>query len=269
MGKWGGRELSYESDLDLMYVFADDTDRERAFRTATGLGRILTEPSKHGEAYLLDADIRPEGKNGPLARSLESYRRYYNEWSEPWELLALIKARPVAGDRDLCERFTEMIEPIIWRDRISPEVLHGIRSVKARIETERIPPGEDPDYHLKLGRGSISDVEFLTQMLQLQHGGANPDLRVTGTLEALRQLRQAEHLTVTEHRALEDAYLFCTRVRLRLHLQTGRVSESLPTDQRSLARVATSLGYDRAADLRDHYRRVTRRARQVFEARFY
>ena len=269
MGKWGGRELSYESDLDLMYVFADDTDRDRAFRTATGLSRILSEPSKHGEAYLLDAGIRPEGKNGPLARSLESYRRYYNEWSEPWELLALIRARPVAGDRDLCERFTEMIGPIVWQDRISPEVLHGIRNVKARVETERIPPGEDPDYHLKLGRGSISDVEFLTQMLQLQHGGPNPDLRVTGTLEALRRLRQAEHLTAAEHRALEDAYLFCTRVRLRLHLQTGRVSESLPTDQRSLARVATSLGYDRAADLRDHYRRVTRRARQVFEARFY
>ena len=269
MGKWGGRELSYESDLDLMYVLADDSIREDGLLISAELGRILSEPNKHGDAYDLDAGLRPEGKSGPLARSLEGYRRYYSQWGEPWEMLALIRARPVAGDQTVQSRFAEVTRSFLWQTEVPAHIVRSIRAIKARVEKERIPLREDPDYHLKLGKGSLSDVEFLAQLLQLQHGGDNQELRVPGTLEALERLRGAGALTKNEHRALEDSYLFCTRVRLRLHLQVGRVTDSLPTDPGELSKLATSLGYDRASELREEYRRVTRRARQVFETRFY
>ena len=269
MGKWGGRELSYESDLDLMYVLADDSIREDGLLIAADLGRILSEPSKHGVAYDLDASLRPEGKSGSLARSLEGYRRYYSQWGEPWEMLALIRARPVAGDHEVQSMFAEVAGSFLWQTDVPVEVVRSIRAIKARIEKERIPVREDPDYHLKLGKGSLSDVEFLTQLLQLQHGGDNQELRVPGALEALERLLAAEALTKNEHRALEESYLFCTRVRLRLHLQIGRVTDSLPADPGDLSKLATSLGYDRASELREEYRRVTRRARHVFKTRFY
>jgi glutamate-ammonia-ligase adenylyltransferase len=269
MGKWGGRELSYESDLDLMYVYADDEQRESALEATVELDRILAEPSKHGEAYQLDAGLRPEGKNGPMARSLEGYQRYYAEWAEPWEVLALVRARPVAGDPDTIDGFADLITPVVWRQTLPAAMVRSIRAIKARVETERIPADQDPDFHLKLGKGSLSDVEFLTQLLQLQHGGSVPELRVTGTLEALERLHASGLLNADEHAALSGSYEFCTRVRLRLHLQQGRVVDSLPSAPHALSAAAVSLGYDRASDLREDYRRLTRRARRVFERRFY
>jgi glutamate-ammonia-ligase adenylyltransferase len=269
MGKWGGGELSYGSDLDLLYVFDREASRDEAMQMATELGRVLSEPSKHGDAYTLDAGLRPEGRRGPLARSIESYRRYYEEWAEPWEMLALVKARPAAGDERLGSEFLESIAPFLWTDGLPAGFLRSIRAIKARIEKERIPAGEDPDYHLKLGRGSISDIEFLTQLLQLRHGGKLTGLRLPGTLESLRQLGDHEILPAGDVRSLIDAYLFCTRVRLRLHLQMGRPVDSLPTDPDQLRSLASSLGFERSSVLRDEYRRVTRRARRVFESRFY
>jgi glutamate-ammonia-ligase adenylyltransferase len=269
MGKWGGSELSYGSDLDVMYVFDNEPERDQGLRIATDLAKVLSEPSRHGEAYILDAEIRPEGRRGPLARSLVSYRRYYEEWAEPWETLALVRARPAAGDETVSSAFAEIIGPVVWRDHVPEPFLRSIRDIKARVEKERIPPGEDPDFHLKLGKGSLSDIEFLTQFLQIRHGFELPALRVPGTLDALAGLREHELLTPVEEETLRDSYIFCTRVRLRLHLQAGRASDSLPTDPDELIRLASSLGYARAAELRDQYRRVTRRARSVFEKRFY
>ena len=269
MGKWGGREMSYGSDIDLIYVYDDDQDRERAFELATGLGRLLSEPSRHGEGLHLDSALRPEGKSGPLARSLDSYRRYYHEWAQPWEFLALVKARPAAGDPGLLHGFAEVLEPVLWKAKLPEPLVWEIRRIKARMESERIGPGEDPDYHLKLGPGGLTDVEFVAQLLQLRHGGRAPDLRVTSTLEALDRLAEAEILGEHDHRALRDAYEFCTRVRLRLHLQKGRASDSLPTDPKDVARLAASLGFDRTGELREQYRRLTRRARRSFERLFY
>ncbi|MGH8913500.1 MAG: bifunctional [glutamine synthetase] adenylyltransferase/[glutamine synthetase]-adenylyl-L-tyrosine phosphorylase [Acidimicrobiia bacterium] len=269
MGKWGGGELSYGSDLDLMYVMDDESNRDQAMHIATELTRVVSESSRHGEAYVLDADLRPEGRKGPLVRSLESYRRYYDEWAEPWEMLALVKTRPVAGDDAIGAAFLDVIDSRVWRRRLPGDFIRSIREIKARVEKERIPAGEDPDYHLKLGRGSLSDIEFLTQLLQLRHGGANPSLRVTGTLQALSALAELEVLGREEVESLVEAYLFCTRARLRLHLQVGRAVDALPTDPAALRGLAASLGFDRSTELRDEYRRVTRRARQVFETRFY
>ena len=268
MGRWGGRELSYGSDIDLMYIHGDEHN-QRGIELAVELGKALSEPSQHGDAYSIDADLRPEGRKGPLSRSLASYRRYYEEWVEPWELLALVRARPAAGDESLLESYFAAIEPVLWRAELPRDIVTAIRAIKARVESERIPADEDPDFHLKLGPGGLSDVEFLTQILQLRHGGAIPDLRVTGTFPALTALREHGLLTTTDYNSLHDSYLFCTRVRLRLHLQSGRPSDSLPTDQEAAARLAASLGFDRTGELREQYMRYTRRARRTFESLFF
>jgi glutamate-ammonia-ligase adenylyltransferase len=252
-----------------MYVFGDESQRDESLRIAADLARVLSEPSRHGEAYSLDADLRPEGRKGPLARSLESYRRYYEEWAEPWEMLALVKGRIAVGDPALGAKWTDMASEFLWRENLPAGFTRSILDIKARIENERIPAGEDPDYHLKLGRGSINDIEFLVQLLQLGHGAAIPALRVPGTLEALELLAAHDLIDGGELRSLCDSYLFCTTTRLRLHLQVGRAMDSLPTDPDDLRSLAASLGFDRSAELRDEYRRVTRRARRVFEARFY
>jgi glutamate-ammonia-ligase adenylyltransferase len=268
MGKWGGREISYGSDLDVMYIH-DGDDATRGLELAAGVGRLLSEPTRHGEAYQVDVGLRPEGRKGPLSRSIDSFRRYYQDWVAPWELLALVKGRTAAGDADLLATYFEMVEPVIWRGQLGPDVVREIRRIKARVESERIPPDEDPDFHLKLGPGGLSDVEFAVQLLQLQHGGRLPDLRVTGTFPALDALRDAEILAPADHDALHDAYLLLTRIRLRLHLQRGRASDSLPTDPAATGRLAASLGFDRVADLREQYRAYTRRARRTFERVFY
>ncbi|HUG08882.1 MAG TPA: bifunctional [glutamine synthetase] adenylyltransferase/[glutamine synthetase]-adenylyl-L-tyrosine phosphorylase [Acidimicrobiia bacterium] len=268
MGKWGGRELAYGSDVDLIYIHGDGRPDQGA-QVAVSLEAILSRPNRHGDAYELDTGLRPEGRKGPITRSVDSYRRYYDEWVEPWELLALVKTRPAGGDQDLLDAYFEMIDPVVWRRDLPSEITRSVREIKARVESERIPSHEDPDFHLKLGPGGLSDVEFLVQLLQLRHGGRIPELRVPGTFPALRALREAGILTSGDFNALHDAYLFCTRVRLRLHLQSGRPSDSLPTDPGATARLAASLGFDRTGTLREQYRRYTRRSRRTFESLFY
>jgi glutamate-ammonia-ligase adenylyltransferase len=269
MGKWGGRELSYGSDVDVIYVFGADADREAATRIAVDFESVVSTPGRHGDGYLLDSELRPEGRRGPIARSIEGYARYYREWAEPWELLALVKARPAVGDRHVLASFAGLISEVLWARDLDPSVAREVRAIKARVEAERVPLGEDPAYHIKLGPGGLSDVEFLTQLLQLRHGGAVPEARVTGTIPALDALLVAGVLGDDDHAALREAYLFLTRVRLRLHLQRGQDSDMFPTSQDHLARLAASLGFDRHSDLLELYRRHTRRARRVFEDLFF
>ena len=268
MGRWGGGELSYGSDLDLMYVY-EGMDREDALAIPGSLRQILSDPGKHGEGYQLDADLRPEGKNGPIARSVEGLGRYYTEWAEPWELLALTRARAVAGHSEVVKAFHDTINPILWRQDVKLEVIQSIRKIKARVEAERIDPDEDPDFHIKLGPGSLSDIEFLTQLLQLKHGADNPDLQTTVTSKALGALFEMGVLAQSDYNALTTSYEFCTGVRLRLHLQRGRHANSLPADPDQLSKLASSLGYDRTVELRERFQQVTRRARRVFERLFY
>jgi len=268
LGRWGGGELSYGSDLDLMYVY-EGMDREDALAIPGRLRQILSDPGKHGEGYELDAGLRPEGKSGPIARSVDSLRRYYTEWAEPWEMLALTRARAVAGHPDVIRAFYDTINPILWRAQVEPEVIQSIRKIKARVETERIDPDEDADFHIKLGPGSLSDIEFVTQLLQLKHGATNPDLRTTVTPKALGALLEMAVIHQSDYNTLVKSYEFCTQVRLRLHLQQGRFADSLPTDPDQLSRLASSLGYDRTVELRERFQQVTRRARRVFERLFY
>jgi glutamate-ammonia-ligase adenylyltransferase len=182
-----------------------------------------------------------------------------------------VKARFVAGDPAVGERFCAIVDRVVYEQPFTADDAREVRRMKARIERERIPPGEDPQFHLKLGRGSLSDVEFLVQLLQLEHGSRIPELRTPGTIDALERLRAAELLDEADADALEASYRFCERARNALYLHTGRPSDALPTDGFESECLGRLLGYlhDPQSSLRDDYRRLTRRARRVVERRFY
>ncbi|HET7653336.1 MAG TPA: bifunctional [glutamine synthetase] adenylyltransferase/[glutamine synthetase]-adenylyl-L-tyrosine phosphorylase [Acidimicrobiales bacterium] len=259
MGRLGGTELSYASDLDVVFVYdgASPDDFEAAERTAADLLTALRD------VYAVDADLRPEGRQGPLARSLDGFRSYYDRWAQTWERQALVRARPTAGDADVAARFMAIVEDVVWERVLTDDATRDIRRMKARVERERIPPGEDPEFHLKLGRGSLSDVEWTAQLLQLKHR-----VPATSTAAALDALAAAGALGVDDARALADAYRFCERTRNRWFLVKGAPGDALPTQPEQLGRLARSLDTT-ASELRDDYRRVTRRARAVVERVFY
>jgi len=263
LGRLGGGELSYASDLDVLFVYDGSSagDFAAAERLATTVLRVVGGNRPH--IYDIDADLRPEGRDGPLARSLEGFRAYYEGYAQPWERLALVRARAVAGDHDVAARFFEVLDPFVWRGGLSDEHRREIRRIKARVEHERIPASEDAQYHLKLGRGSLSDVEFTAQLLQLEH-----DVRSPGTIDALHALLDAGVLTPEDHDVLNEAYRFCEQTRNRWFLVNSAPGDALPPRLEDLERLAVSLGTT-ARQLRDDYRRVTRRSRRVVERLFY
>ena len=269
LGRWGGSELSYGSDLDLVYVFDEPLEPEGALHIARRFHDLLTRPGHDGVAWTIDTDLRPEGRSGPLVRSLSSFEAYYRRWAATWEFQTLVKARPVAGDPQVGASFMSMIDEFVWRNPLPGQAIIDIRQMKARIEKERIPWGQNPEFHLKLGPGGLVDVEFLVQLLQLMNGGTQPTVRVPGTLTALTRLGNIGALSLEEVNDLSAAYRFCTHVRNRLFLQTGRRNDSLPTDPADEWRLAMSLGYQRRGDLREDYRRLTRRSRRIFTDHFY
>ena len=273
MGRLGGAELSYASDIDVLFVYegGDAHDFDVAERVAEQLVTEIGATTSEGQTFRIDARLRPEGNQGPLARSLVGYANYYERWGLTWERQALSKARFVAGNADVGARFCDLVERVVYEQPFTDEDMREIRRMKARIERERIPPGEDPQFHLKLGRGSLSDVEFLVQLLQLQHGGAKRELRVPGTIDALVRLRDDGVLGGDDADALEAAYRFCERARNARYLLTASPSDALPTDRNDMEKLAVLLGYvhQPATSLRDEYRRLTRRARRVVEREFY
>ncbi|HVW34787.1 MAG TPA: bifunctional [glutamine synthetase] adenylyltransferase/[glutamine synthetase]-adenylyl-L-tyrosine phosphorylase, partial [Acidimicrobiia bacterium] len=232
VGRLGGEELSYASDIDVLFVYdgAGAADFDAAERTATRIISGIGATTAEGQTFRIDANLRPEGKQGPLARSLDGYRTYYDRWALTWEFQSLLKARPVAGDRALAERFCAMVEPYVYRDPFPPESVREVRRMKARIERERIPPGEDPQFHLKLGRGSLSDVEWTVQLLQLIHGAADPAVRTTSTMDGLARLLARGSVDPADAEALERAYRFCERARNLRYMLTGAPGDALPTD---------------------------------------
>jgi len=265
LGRFGAAELAYSSDLDVMFVHegssADAVDEAR--RLAMGLLRMIAGSTPAARLYEIDCDLRPEGKNGPLSRSVDSFAIYWREHALTWERQAMTRARVVAGDRSLGDELLDEIEPWVWGPGLSAEAIRDIRRMKARIEAERIPMGEDPDFHLKLGRGSLSDIEFTVQLLQLQY-----DVKATGTIDGLRALAQGDVLNPEDAEILDEAYEFCERVRNRWFLVNSAASDSMPTQPESALWLARSLGTEPGA-LREHYRRVTRRSRSVVERVFY
>lgn len=275
MGRFGGRELGYSSDADLMFVHdplpgVDEQEAsDAAFAIANDVRRLLMAPSPD-PALEIDADLRPEGRQGPLVRSLESYRAYYDRWSAPWEAQALLRARPFAGDEALRDAFAGVIDPLRWPEAgISEADTREMRRLKARMESERLPRGADPSMHLKQGRGGLADVEWVAQLLQLRHAADVPGLRTTATLEALDVAVDAGLLDESDAATLRASWLLATRVRNAIMLASGRASDSVPTSGPALVAVAHLLGCRPPADLLEEYRRTTRRARGVVERVFY
>ncbi|NIY64977.1 bifunctional [glutamine synthetase] adenylyltransferase/[glutamine synthetase]-adenylyl-L-tyrosine phosphorylase [Streptomyces malaysiensis] len=277
LGRFGGHELSYGSDADVLFVHepregADDQEAARAaFAVANEMRRLLQLPSVD-PPLLIDADLRPEGKSGPLVRTLASYAAYYRRWALVWESQALLRAEPVAGDPGLGERFIELIDPLRYpSEGLGEDAIREIRRLKARMESERLPRGADPTTHAKLGRGGLSDVEWTVQLIQMRHGWAEPGLRTTRTREALAAAHAAGLIATEDAQTLDEAWVLASRVRNAVMLVRGRPGDTFPTDVRELAAVGRYLGYGpgHVGELLEDYRRTTRRARAVVERLFY
>ena len=276
MGRWGGREMSYASDADAMFVMEDATDANSdptkvATAVINEMRTLLTRPSAD-PPLSIDADLRPEGKGGALIRSLTAYRNYYSRWASTWELQALVRADALAGDEELGKALMAEIDARRWPEGgLSSAQLTEVRKLKARVEAERLPRGANPAKHTKLGPGGIADVEWTVQLLQLQHAYRLPALRSTQTIVALRAAREAGVLDPMDAGHLEAAWSLASRIRNQIMLMRGRGSDSLPSDNRELASLAELLGYGpgESSHLLADYRRVTRQARKVVERVFW
>jgi glutamate-ammonia-ligase adenylyltransferase len=278
MGRYGGFELSYGSDADVLFVHDPvDTDEtgdaatSYAHAVANELRQLLLAPATD-PALVVDADLRPEGKQGPLVRTLASYTAYYAKWSKVWETQALLRADAVVGDPGVRERFTALIDPIRYpADGIGEADVTEIRRIKARVDRERLPRGADPQTHLKLGRGGLADIEWTVQLLQLRYAGPVPELRSPRTLTALDAARDASLIDSADHAALGEAWRSVSRLRNAITLATGRSGDQLPRDARERAAVAAILGYGagRSDEMVNDHLRVTRRARAVVDRVFW
>lgn len=271
MGRFGGAELGFGSDADLMFVYRalESVDAQKiAERQISDLRRLAADPVLEFE---FDIDLRPEGKNGPIARSLESYAAYYEKWANTWEAQALLRARVIAGSEELVSNFTELIDQYRYPEEVAQSAIIEIRRIKARVETERLPQGADPKRHLKLGRGSLSDVEWLVQLMQLSNGAKHPAIRTPKTLEALEACVVEGLIERHDATVLEEAWKLASRVRSAVVLWGTRRSDVLTTDRKQLEGMARILEYPRgsASALEQDYLAFTRRSRMVFERLFY
>ncbi|MER0445268.1 bifunctional [glutamine synthetase] adenylyltransferase/[glutamine synthetase]-adenylyl-L-tyrosine phosphorylase [Streptomyces sp. Edi4] len=277
MGRFGGHEAGYGSDADVLFVHEprEGVEEQEAARAANRvvaeMRRLLQLPAAD-PPLMIDADLRPEGKSGPMVRTLKSYEAYYRRWSLGWESQALLRAEAMAGDAELGARFIELIDPLRYPVRgLSDEAVREIRRLKARMESERMPRGADPTLHAKLGRGGLSDVEWTVQLLQMRHGWELPGLRTTRTRAALAAAHAAGLIDTEAASILDEAWVLATRVRNGVMLVRGRAGDTFPSDGRELAAVGRYLGYGpgHVGDMLEDYRRLTRRARGVVEELFY
>ncbi|MEU7609867.1 bifunctional [glutamine synthetase] adenylyltransferase/[glutamine synthetase]-adenylyl-L-tyrosine phosphorylase [Micromonospora sp. NPDC049204] len=267
MGRLGGYESNYLSDADVLFVYdppagANESDASAAAHAiAEELRRLLGVPAPDPPLGV-DADLRPEGRQGPLVRSLAAYAAYYARWSRVWEAQALLRARFVCGDADLGAEFETMIDPVRYpADGLTREQVVEIRRIKARVETERLPRGADPATHTKLGRGGLADVEWAVQLVQLRHAGRIPALRGTRTLDALAAAERAGLIDPADAAEMAAGWSLAAQVRNALMLVRGRAGDQLPRHGVELAGVARLLGRDDPGEFLDEYLRTGRRSR--------
>ncbi|MCV7177957.1 bifunctional [glutamine synthetase] adenylyltransferase/[glutamine synthetase]-adenylyl-L-tyrosine phosphorylase [Mycolicibacterium sphagni] len=271
MGRLGGGELGYGSDADVMFVCEANAgvEESRAVKWSVSVAeqiRTLLGTPSADPPLEVDANLRPEGRQGPLVRTLASYEAYYAQWAQPWEVQALLRAHRVAGDMDLGDRFLLMIDKTRYpAGGVSAEAVQEIRRIKARVDAERLPRGADPNTHTKLGRGGLADVEWTVQLLQLRYAHTVSSLHNTSTLETLDAIGAAELLAEDEVDLLRQAWLTATRARNALVLVRGKPTDQLPGPGRQLNAVAEAAGWhnDDGGEFLDNYLRVTRRAKAV------
>jgi glutamate-ammonia-ligase adenylyltransferase len=277
MGRFGGREMGYASDADVLFAHeplpgSSDEAATRAAHAVAESVRALLSRSGPDPVLQLDASLRPEGRQGPLVRTLASYRAYYRRWSLAWESQALLRAEFAAGDVGVGAAFMSLADEVRYPEiGVSGDAVREIRRIKARMEAERMPRGVEPALHLKLGPGGLADVEWVAQLLQLRHAAAVPALRTTRTLAALDAAVGAGLVDPADAHTLATAWLLASRIRDAVMLVRGRASDSLPSSPAEQAIVARILGYppDGAQDLVQDWRRAGRQARAVMERLFY
>src|SRR4051812_34359067 len=254
LGKLGGGELNHSSDVDLLFLYSEEgqlTPHISYHQFFNRLGnRILetfSKPHPAGSLFRADLRLRPEGSAGPFARSLESMENYYAGVGETWGRVALIKARGIAGSRELAYDFLRLHQPFIYPKSPTPDLLEEVANIKHRIERDIVGP-EKLDRDVKLGRGGIRDIEFVVQTLQLIHGARNPFLQEPSMLKALRALRELDLLPPDEVLALDNAYRFLRRVEHRLQIEAEQQTHTVPDEPEPLTRLARSLRFSSASE---------------------
>ncbi|MDO5676830.1 MAG: bifunctional [glutamine synthetase] adenylyltransferase/[glutamine synthetase]-adenylyl-L-tyrosine phosphorylase [Propionibacteriaceae bacterium] len=272
MGKTGAEELNYISDVDVLYVaepvegVSADEAVAVAGRLAAAQARICSTHTAEGSIWQVDAGLRPEGKAGPLARTLASYRAYYAKWAKNWEFQAMLKARPAAGDLELGQAFVDMVWPLVWQAGERPEFLPEVRAMRDRVIS--LIPAKQEDREIKLGSGGLRDTEFSVQLLQLVHGRADERIRTRGTLDGLAALVGNGYIGRADGAELGRAYRFQRVLEHRIQLRRLRRTHLLPEDGDALTQVARSMGGMAADDLarkwRDSARRVRRLQQRIF-----
>ena len=273
MGRFGGAEIGFGSDADVMFVYrvlGDDVNKAQAEAEilVSEIRRLSADQSLEFE---LDLDLRPEGKNGPIVRSIDSYAAYYKRWAGTWESQALLRARLISGEQAISSAFVELIDQYRYPEVIEQAAVVEIRRIKARVEVERLPQGADPKRHLKLGRGSISDVEWLVQLFQLKYASANPQIQTPHTLPALEQMEACGLINNSDARVLKEAWVLSSSIRSNAMLYLNKRTDVLPLDRQQLEGIARLNGYPRggASSLEQDYLAATRRGRAVFEKLFF
>jgi glutamate-ammonia-ligase adenylyltransferase len=259
MGKLGGQELNFSSDIDLVYLYERDGEtssggekgclnsREFFTRLAQGITRALSDLAFGGRVFRVDLRLRPDGVNGPVVNSLANALLYYESWGQTWERSALSKARPVAGEKELGELFLAEVSPFIYRRYLDFTTVEDIKEMKVRVQRS-LQTDSHKGINVKLGRGGIREIEFFTQVLQLIHGGKDPRVREKNTLKALDRLIEGKYTFASEGKALQNAYRFLRHVEHRLQIYQDRQTHTLPTDKEDLRTLARRLRYHRLQD---------------------
>ena len=260
LGKLGGNELNYSSDIDLLFVYSDDgettglpgrpetqiTNKEHFTRIAESLSRGLGQISREGQVFRVDCQLRPGGRDGDLVVPLQGALAYYRTWARAWERQALIKARPCAGDLVLGESFLEALQSVVYADAPDAGLADAIREMKDRIDADLARRGRSLT-HLKLGRGGIREIEFVAQALQMHSGGRDPWLREPNTMLALHRLADRGLLSVVEQGALSAAYVYLRDVEHRIQIHRNLQRSTLPAAERDLRILARAVGARDAA----------------------
>jgi len=270
LGKLGGAELNYASDVDVLFVTEGGgaAGHDGTERASAEIIRLLSEPTAEGIALRVDPTLRPGGRGGALARSLAAMGEYYASQALTWERQALIKARPVAGDLGGGRAFVELVAPFVYREELPPHAIDEVRRVKVRLE-EYVRARGKAGVEVKRGWGGIRDVEFAVQLLQIVHGHRDERLREPNTLRALSVLSEEGYVAEDDAEALAGAYRFLRRLEHRLQMVRDLQTHELPSDRASLVRLARSLGMDGPDELKAEYERQTTLVRGLHERLFY
>jgi glutamate-ammonia-ligase adenylyltransferase len=285
LGKLGGQELNYSSDVDVMFVYSEEghvfkspprpneeagkglANHQFFTRLAEALIAEISRMTADGVLFRIDLRLRPEGRAGPLVRSIDSYENFYAQWGQTWERMMLIKARPVAGDDSLGAEFLEMVQPFRYPRSLSQRTVREVAAVKTRIETEVVKQGE-MERNVKLGRGGIREIEFVVQTQQILRAGHSPFLQGASTVPVLRKLAEYSLVAKADAKDLEEAYIFLRDVEHRLQMEANQQTHTIPTERKARERLARLMGFESVPDFESARGGHSRNARRVYDKLF-